>query len=231
MPDNHFSAVRRINTMGNITKKLILISCSVLMTITSSSIVYTQGIINLPQTGQKKYYDSSSTEINCSVTGQDREIKSEVVLPSPHQPSPKFTAGRGAEPDGATKTRMIEAYGKLPLHFEANQGQVEGTVRYLSRGSGYGLFLTSTEAVLTLRRGNQASEKKGGEAINPVRNSSRPLNPAGEQRGIISNGVNPQTSILRMKWEEANQNPRIEGIDELEGKSHYFIGNDHYIGR
>jgi hypothetical protein len=207
--------------MGNITKKLILISCSVLMTITSFSIVYTQGIINLPQTGQKKYYDLSGTEINCSGTVQVGEIKSGVAWLSP-----RFSVGRGAEPDGAAKPRLIEAYGKLPLHFEANQGQVEGTVRYLSRGSGYGLFLTSTEAVLTLRRGNQASEKKGGEAINPVRNSSRALNPAGEQRGIISNGENPQTDILPPPWEGRNQNPSTEGVDELEGKSHYFIGND-----
>ena len=137
-----------------------------------------------------------------------------------------LNGGQAIEHDGATKTRLIEGYGKLPLHFEANQGQVEGTVRFLSRGSGYGLFLTSTGAVLTLRRANQASEKTGREAVNPVRNSSRALNPAGEQRGIISNGVNPQTGILRMKWEGANQNSRIEGVDELKGKSHYFIGND-----
>ena len=134
--------------------------------------------------------------------------------------------GQIKEPDGATKTRLIQGYGKLPLHFEANQGQVEGTVRFLSRGKGYGLFLTSTEAVLTLRRANRTSEKTGAEAVNPVRNSSGALNPAGEQRSIISNGVNPQTGILRMKWEGANQDPRIEGVDELEGKSHYFIGND-----
>ena len=71
--------------MGNITKKLILTSCLVLMTITSFSIVYAQGIINLPQTGQKKYYDSSGMEINCSVTGQDRgdQIRSSLAQSPP----------------------------------------------------------------------------------------------------------------------------------------------------
>ena len=154
--------------------------------------------------------------------------------------------GETAESDKATKVRVVEAYGKLPLHFEANQGQVDSRVRFLSQGNGYGLFLTPTEAVLTLRRPNQTSEKI--ERVNPVRNSSGPsprrsgfghaggaLNsagillerhPAAEQSGIISNGINPQTDILRMKWEGANQNPGIEGVDKLEGKSHYFIGND-----
>jgi len=243
--------------MRKIIKKSNLISCLVLMIITTFSIINAQGqgVINLPQTGQTKCYDSSGTEINCSGTGQDREIKAGVALPSPHQPSPKFTVGKGAEPDRATKTRVVEAYGKLPLHFEANQGQVEGTVRFVSRGSGYRLFLTSTEAVLTLGRANQASEKRVRETVNPVgrslsfqRDGSHgALNPVFAPKGILSpspllapieaklhtgqaaglsNGVNPQTGILRMKWEGANQNPRVEGVDELEGKSHYFIGND-----
>src|ERR1039458_7828607 len=47
--------------------------------------------------------------------------------------------------------RIVEAYGKLPLSFEANQGQADAQVKFLSRGNGYSLFLTSNEAVLTLK--------------------------------------------------------------------------------
>ena len=32
--------------------------------------------------------------------------------------------------------RVSESYGKLPLHFEANQGQIHKDVRFLSRGPG-----------------------------------------------------------------------------------------------
>jgi uncharacterized protein (TIGR03437 family) len=39
----------------------------------------------------------------------------------------------------------------VPLHFEANQGQTDSQVKFLSRGDGYALFLTSYEAVFTLR--------------------------------------------------------------------------------
>jgi hypothetical protein len=47
--------------------------------------------------------------------------------------------------------KWSEAYGKLPLSFEENQGQTAREVRYVSHGSGYELFLTPQEAVLALR--------------------------------------------------------------------------------
>jgi len=43
-------------------------------------------------------------------------------------------------------------FGKQPLSFEANQGQSDPRVRFLSRGEGYSLFLTDREAVLALRK-------------------------------------------------------------------------------
>lgn len=41
---------------------------------------------------------------------------------------------------------------QLPISFEANMGQTDAEVKFLSRGSGYTLFLTATEAVLSLRK-------------------------------------------------------------------------------
>src|SRR5438128_155569 len=48
----------------------------------------------------------------------------------------------------ATDMRTREAYGKLPLSFEANLGQTDLQVKFLSRGSNHNLFLTSNEAVI-----------------------------------------------------------------------------------
>jgi hypothetical protein len=42
-------------------------------------------------------------------------------------------------------------YARLPLEFEANQGQTDPRVRFLARGDRYTLFLTSNEAVLSLQ--------------------------------------------------------------------------------
>src|SRR5882672_5069746 len=60
----------------------------------------------------------------------------------------------------AADARVSEGYGKLPLHFEANRGQTHKDVRFLSRGPGYSLYLTSGEAVLVLTRPNTDERKR-----------------------------------------------------------------------
>src|SRR5438034_9410372 len=47
-------------------------------------------------------------------------------------------------------SRMSSTMSGLPLMFEPNQGQSAPQVKFLARGSGYGLYLTGTEAVLAL---------------------------------------------------------------------------------
>ena len=42
-----------------------------------------------------------------------------------------------------TEQRIIQAYGKLPLHFEPNQGQIAEEAKFMARGDGYTLFLTA----------------------------------------------------------------------------------------
>src|SRR6516164_4753858 len=51
-----------------------------------------------------------------------------------------------------SRSRVNHTYSKLPLSFEANNGQTDPRVKFLSRGRGYNLFLTSDEAVLTLKK-------------------------------------------------------------------------------
>ena len=71
-------------------------------------------------------------------------------------PSTVPVAAPIAQPDAATQARASAAYGQLPLSFEANQGQTDTSVNYLSRGSGYTLFLTPSEAVLSLKQASGA---------------------------------------------------------------------------
>ena len=70
---------------------------------------------------------------------------------------PCRSAPRQPQPDAATQARLSAAYGQLPLSFEANQGQTDSQVNFLSRGSGYSLFLTPTKAVLSLKQGNTSN--------------------------------------------------------------------------
>jgi len=59
--------------------------------------------------------------------------------------------------------QLVQTYGRLPLAFEANHGQTDGSVKFLSRGNGYTLFLTANEAVLALRK-PQKSEARSQES-------------------------------------------------------------------
>lgn len=62
------------------------------------------------------------------------------------------------------QARADAPYGRLPMAFEANQGQTAPQVKYLAHGQGYGLYLTSNAAVLSLRApGAQASTVIGME--------------------------------------------------------------------
>ena len=63
-------------------------------------------------------------------------------------------AGSGLAP----KRLSLQAdLSQLPLSFEPNQGQTDSQVRFLARGAGYGLFLTSNQAVLRLRAAGKSS--------------------------------------------------------------------------
>jgi hypothetical protein len=106
----------------------------------------------------------------------------------------------------------VADYAKLALRFEANQGQIDGRVKFLARGSGYALFLTRDEAVFALQR---ASRRSTG-----AKNTAHP------QSALSKPIPSESTEYVRMKLVEANSASRVSAVDELPGKTNYFIGND-----
>jgi len=57
------------------------------------------------------------------------------------------------------QSRLMENYGKLPLSFEANNGQTIAAVKFLSHTRGYTLFLTRAGAVLEVQESGVGSQK------------------------------------------------------------------------
>lgn len=112
-----------------------------------------------------------------------------------------------SQTDPQAQARLVNTYGTLPLSFEANHGQSDSQVKFLSRTGGYSVFLTANEAVLRLE-----GEKT---KIASAQHVSRP--------GMAA----PKSgSVLRLKLRNANPAPKIVGMDELAGTSNYFIGNN-----
>jgi hypothetical protein len=65
-----------------------------------------------------------------------------------------------SSPGGASRVRLLQGYGRIPLGFEANAGQTDPRVKFLSRGPGYTMFLTRDEAVLALKKSEVRSQKQ-----------------------------------------------------------------------
>src|SRR5258708_770099 len=130
----------------------------------------------------------------------DHRVPTTKIGPSANAPSP------------ASKQKVAEEYGKLPLSFEAKRGKTDPKVKFLSRGPGYKLFLLPNEAVLTLEKKRQA---KPGKKLGAFRGFPEP--PEREASAV---------ETVRMSLLGAAAHAEVTGIEELPGKSNYFIGND-----
>jgi hypothetical protein len=154
--------------------------------------------------------------------------------------APGVGVAADAKSDAKAPVGLVRDYGRLPLSFEANQGQTDPRVRFLSRGPGYGLFLTGDEAVLVLR-------KPAAISTQPSANSrqlsvvSRPLHPTTDHQPPATDAFRPPIAnrqstidnpeprtpaLLRLRLMGANPAAEAQGLEELPGKSNYFLGND-----
>jgi hypothetical protein len=130
---------------------------------------------------------------------------------------------------------LTVSYANLPLQFEANGGQTNSEVKFLSRGRGYTLFLTGNEAVLTLRSSQAKSrgkwqEAKGTREIGPrfalLAPSPRSFTPDLEPEADREQPTTDCAAVVRLKLVGANLAAKAVGLDPLPGKTNYFIGND-----
>jgi Abnormal spindle-like microcephaly-assoc'd, ASPM-SPD-2-Hydin/Beta-propeller repeat len=101
--------------------------------------------------------------------------------------------------------RVKKDYGKLPLSFEANQGQTDPSVKFFSRGANSSVFLTADGAVVSV------AETEAGD-------------PARLGRPVTPDSV--KNSVLRLKLVGSNHATSVTGEAMLPGKTNYLLGND-----
>jgi hypothetical protein len=116
-----------------------------------------------------------------------------------------------AQVNSKVQVKVVDKYDKLPLIFEENRGQTDRRVKFLSRLPGYELFLTNDEAVLAL----YGNVNKQWPKIDAAGHARRRNTPDPEPEGV-----------LQMKLHNANPPASLIGLDEVAGRSNYFIGND-----
>lgn len=143
-------------------------------------------------------------------------------------PEPRWSnaAAQAVQPrstglSSATKQQIVASYGRLPLSFEANRGQSNAQVKFISRGSGYSLFLTGTETVLALSRADGSAPRSRADLP-----SGLALAEQAWPGRSAPKAKDTAPTVLRMKLVGAKPAPAVVGLEELQGKSNYFLGND-----
>ena len=151
----------------------------------------------------------------CAVLGWGSRSRQPAANAAAHLPAidaqastvPGLLAIAQAGPEAASgdaQARARSLFAGLPLIFEPNQGQAnldpaDRRAKFVTRGSGYSLFLGSEGAILSLM-------------------SREPSKP--------KDASLPRVESLQMKLARANPNANVTGADLLPGKSNYFLGND-----
>jgi len=147
--------------------------------------------------------------------------------PATHRVSsqPASLTGQSAAVSPATRQRIQTSYNALPMAFEPNQGQADPQVKYMARGAGYRLYLTSSQAILTVH-------KRGGSSEVRSMIEHKRLGPARVQRMLMlrqrqQEMARPsQVAEIHMQLRRANSAVQLAAADPQGGKINYFIGND-----
>jgi hypothetical protein len=135
------------------------------------------------------------------------------------------------------KARVQKSYGKLPLYFIQNDGQVDERVRFYEKGSGHGVFFTEKGIYFSLVGGRQLadgnlrsedrSKERGEKQENSVIGEHGSNVDGWHGQTVLSSEIqNPKSEIVRLLPLFTNKNLEIVAEDVQDGKVNYFTGND-----
>src|SRR5882672_6698005 len=137
-----------------------------------------------------------------------------------HVADPRSTIANGPQ--------LIAAYGKLPLSFEPNKGQLDQSVQFIAHGATQAILLNSAEAILELPGGDESAQTSNAgmpayisslTSLIPNLLGSDPPRPSAEARS-----ADPR--ILSMTLVGARRDFQGVGMEKLPGTANYFVGND-----
>ena len=100
---------------------------------------------------------------------------------------------------GTQPTALVDAYGTLPILFEANRGQVDSAARFIAGGNGYEVFLTQVETLISLSRSNT----RGSQTPSPEKEA-----------------------VIGMRFAGARNSAPLFGDRKTDSTSKYFLGPD-----
>ncbi len=119
-------------------------------------------------------------------------------------------AGKSTGVDKSTKVRIQKTYGKLPLSFIENNGQVNKKVKFYEKGRGHTTYFTEEGVYLQLLKSTENDDKRLSPNVKDLKQKK----------------TNYKSQLIKLLPLGANKNPGIIAEEVLKGKVNYFIGND-----
>jgi len=110
------------------------------------------------------------------------------------------------------KTDIKNSYGKLPLYFIENKGQVNEKVSFYERGAGHATFFTEDGLILSLTKKESKAEK-----------ASFNKNVLGL---MTEEPAKHTTEAVTLSFVGANARAKISSSDKMSGHVNYFVGSD-----
>ncbi|MDI6703393.1 MAG: SBBP repeat-containing protein [bacterium] len=113
--------------------------------------------------------------------------------------------------DEATRQKVLEAYGKLPLYFIENTGQLDSQVKYYTKTASQTIYFTDDKIVFDLYRQREEDRRQKTEE---------------EKFEIRDSKFEIERLTFSLKFLRVNKEIEIEARGLQEGRINYLIGND-----
>jgi hypothetical protein len=128
--------------------------------------------------------------------------------------------GSGVKPD-------ID-FGKIPLYFIFNKGQVNEKAKFYAKASCYTLWLTKEGLVFDSTKKVEDGKTHPAPPGHPSQGRHTPPFGHPSQEGNYENPHSPELErdVSRLIFLDANKNPDMVPIEETQLRVNYFIGND-----
>jgi len=126
--------------------------------------------------------------------------------------APITTTHQNMEITAVQKANLKNSYGKLPLYFIKNNGQINEKISFYERSAGHGTFFTSDGLILSLTKKEDKADK------------------ASFNKDILGleteESAKTTTEAVTLSFVDANAKAKISSSDKMTGHVNYFVGND-----
>jgi len=121
------------------------------------------------------------------------------------------------------KVSIQENYGRLPLYFIENKGQINAKVKFYEKARGHTIYFAQDGVYLSLIKNNVPEDN---EASASIKSQSSIDNPQSKTSNLQSSIINRQSSIVRLVPLGMQKGVEIVAQEPQQARFNYFIGNN-----